>query len=221
MTDATAARRPRSWSPSSPARCSSTPTARRRSTSTFRSSTAPCASWRSPGPRTRVGHATSDVIVRDPVVVTASLPRFLAPGDKAQLRLDIANTDGPAGDYTLALDTDRRSLDRRQPTRTSSRSPPGKRQTLTVPISADQTGDAGDHHPARLVPTALTRRADRCRSRCVRRSLPVTTRIVVNLGRQRRQPDDRPASCWRPACSTALPSASASRSRRPSTCRRC
>ena len=48
-----------------------------------------------------VGHATSDVIVRDPIVVTASLPRFLAPGDQAQLRLDIANTDAPAGDYTL------------------------------------------------------------------------------------------------------------------------
>ena len=40
----TAARRPRSWSPSSPDRCGSTPTARRRSTSTSRSSTAPCAS---------------------------------------------------------------------------------------------------------------------------------------------------------------------------------
>ena len=52
-----------------------------------------------------VGHATSDVIVRDPVVVTASLPRFLAPGDKAQLRLDIANTDGPAGEYTLVART--------------------------------------------------------------------------------------------------------------------
>ena len=51
-----------------------------------------------------VGHATSDVIVRDPIVVTASLPRFLTPGDKAELRLDIANTDGPAGEYTLSLE---------------------------------------------------------------------------------------------------------------------
>ena len=54
-----------------------------------------------------VGHATSDVIVRDPIVVTASLPRFLTPGDKAELRLDIANTDGPAGEYTLALESGR------------------------------------------------------------------------------------------------------------------
>ncbi len=50
-----------------------------------------------------VGQATSDVIIRDPVVVTASLPRFLAPGDTSELRLDIANTDAPAGDYKLVV----------------------------------------------------------------------------------------------------------------------
>ncbi|MCW1750483.1 alpha-2-macroglobulin family protein [Rhizobium acaciae] len=50
-----------------------------------------------------VGHGVKDVIIRDPVVVTASLPKFLSPGDKANLRLDIANTDAPAGDYKLQL----------------------------------------------------------------------------------------------------------------------
>ncbi|MHC1549934.1 alpha-2-macroglobulin family protein [Phyllobacterium sp. K27] len=50
-----------------------------------------------------VGHATSDVIIRDPVVVTASLPKFLTPGDKASLRLDIANTDAPAGEYQVQV----------------------------------------------------------------------------------------------------------------------
>ena len=54
--------------------------------------------------KTAVGHAFSDVIVRDPVVVTAGLPRFIAPGDHAEMRLDIANTDGPAGEYTLSVD---------------------------------------------------------------------------------------------------------------------
>ncbi len=29
-----------------------------------------------------VGHAEQDVIIRDPIVVTASLPKFLAPGDQ-------------------------------------------------------------------------------------------------------------------------------------------
>jgi uncharacterized protein YfaS (alpha-2-macroglobulin family) len=53
--------------------------------------------------KTGVGHATADVIIRDPVVVTASLPKFLAPGDLSELRLDIANTDAPAGDYQLQV----------------------------------------------------------------------------------------------------------------------
>ncbi|MBX5101127.1 alpha-2-macroglobulin family protein [Rhizobium lentis] len=53
--------------------------------------------------KTGVGHGVKDVIIRDPVVVTASLPKFLTPGDKADLRLDIANTDAPAGDYKLQL----------------------------------------------------------------------------------------------------------------------
>jgi uncharacterized protein YfaS (alpha-2-macroglobulin family) len=50
-----------------------------------------------------VGHASTDVVIRDPVVVTASLPKFLAPGDASRLRLDIANTDAPAGDYQLQV----------------------------------------------------------------------------------------------------------------------
>ncbi|MBU1316040.1 MAG: alpha-2-macroglobulin family protein [Alphaproteobacteria bacterium] len=50
-----------------------------------------------------IGHAVKDVVIRDPIVVTASLPRFLAPGDESRLRLDIANTDAPAGSYELTV----------------------------------------------------------------------------------------------------------------------
>src|SRR3970282_37105 len=39
----------------------------------------------------KVGHGSGDVVVRDPVVVTATLPRFLLPGDKRPLRLYIDN----------------------------------------------------------------------------------------------------------------------------------
>ncbi|WP_313197710.1 alpha-2-macroglobulin family protein [Rhizobium sp.] len=52
-----------------------------------------------------VGHGVKDVIIRDPIVITSSLPRFLAPGDDSNLRLDIANTDGPAGTYDLTVET--------------------------------------------------------------------------------------------------------------------
>jgi hypothetical protein len=53
-----------------------------------------------------VGHAAKDVIVRDPVVVAASLPRFLATGDNSRLLIEIDNVSGAAGDYRLILDAD-------------------------------------------------------------------------------------------------------------------
>ncbi|MCC2612518.1 alpha-2-macroglobulin family protein [Neorhizobium petrolearium] len=55
--------------------------------------------------KTGVGHSVKDVVIRDPVVITASLPRFLAPGDDSNLRLDLANADGPAGIYDLSVTT--------------------------------------------------------------------------------------------------------------------
>ncbi|MGA3302627.1 MAG: alpha-2-macroglobulin [Methylovirgula sp.] len=51
--------------------------------------------------KTKVGSASTDVIVRDPVVVQATLPRFLDLNDHSQLTLDINNLEGPAGDYTI------------------------------------------------------------------------------------------------------------------------
>ena len=52
-----------------------------------------------------VGHGVKDVIVRDPVVMISSLPRFLAPGDSSRLRIDIDNADGPAGDWSLSVES--------------------------------------------------------------------------------------------------------------------
>ncbi len=46
---------------------------------------------------TAVGQAEAEVLVRDPVVVTASLPRFLAPGDQSRLLLEIVHAEGPSG----------------------------------------------------------------------------------------------------------------------------
>ena len=44
-----------------------------------------------------VGQASADVLVRDPVVVTASLPRFMSPGDTSRLLLEIVHAAGPSG----------------------------------------------------------------------------------------------------------------------------
>ncbi|MCK4711622.1 MAG: alpha-2-macroglobulin family protein, partial [Marinosulfonomonas sp.] len=50
-----------------------------------------------------VGMAEQDVLVRDPVVVTASLPRFMAPGDTSRLLLEITHATGPSGEMGLEV----------------------------------------------------------------------------------------------------------------------
>ena len=54
---------------------------------------------------TAVGHASADVIVRDPVVVTLSPPRFLRVGDQSRLLVEINNVAGTAGEYGVTLST--------------------------------------------------------------------------------------------------------------------
>jgi alpha-2-macroglobulin len=54
----------------------------------------------------KVGHGSGDVVVRDPVVVTATLPRFLLTGDKSTLRLDLDNVEGATGVYRIAVTAD-------------------------------------------------------------------------------------------------------------------
>ncbi len=51
--------------------------------------------------RERVGHVSADLIVRDPVVVMPSAPRFLALGDQGQASVLIHNLEGPEGAYQL------------------------------------------------------------------------------------------------------------------------
>ncbi len=87
-----------------------------------------------------VGHATQDVIIRDPVVVTASLPRFLAPGDKANLRLDIANTDAPAGDYKLAVTGNAAVTVDASATQQTINLQPGGKYDITLPLTGGQPG---------------------------------------------------------------------------------
>ena len=54
----------------------------------------------------KVGKASGDVVVRDPVVLTATLPRFLRTGDKGVVQLELDNIEGAAGEYTIAVIAD-------------------------------------------------------------------------------------------------------------------
>jgi uncharacterized protein YfaS (alpha-2-macroglobulin family) len=52
---------------------------------------------------TKLGRATVDVTVRDPVVLTATLPRFLLSGDHGTMSFDLDNVEGAAGDYVIKV----------------------------------------------------------------------------------------------------------------------
>src|SRR5204863_1492069 len=54
---------------------------------------------------TKLGRATTDVTVRDPIVLTATLPRFLLNGDHGTMSFDLDNVEGAPGDYTIRVRT--------------------------------------------------------------------------------------------------------------------
>lgn len=87
-----------------------------------------------------VGQGEADVLVRDPVVVTASLPRFLAPDDQSRMLLEIVHADGPTGRMGLDVTAEGVALD-------LASVPSGfdlgdnEKYVLSIPITAARTGD--------------------------------------------------------------------------------
>jgi alpha-2-macroglobulin len=101
----------------------------------------------------------------------------MAQGDSAQMQLDFANTDGPAGEYQLKVETIG-GLAANEPPATVTLGQ-GARETVMIPLSAKQIGQASvtvtlahasglSLATTRIIPV----RAD---------TLPVTTRIEVPL----------------------------------------
>jgi len=89
---------------------------------------------------TAVGQAESDVLVRDPVVVTASLPRFLAPGDRSRLLLEVVHATGPAG--RMGLDVSATGITMAGNVPSGLDLAEQGTSVLTLPITA---GEVGDH----------------------------------------------------------------------------
>ncbi len=54
----------------------------------------------------RIGAAATDLVVRDPMIAEALLPRFLAPGDDARLAVLLHNVDLPAGEAKAVISTE-------------------------------------------------------------------------------------------------------------------
>lgn len=87
-----------------------------------------------------VGDATQDVVARDPVVVTASLPRFLAPGDDSRLLLELVHASGAAGDMALEVQTGA-GLTLGDVPATVTLANQGSAQ-ISIPVTANMTGDS-------------------------------------------------------------------------------
>ncbi|KMW58935.1 PAN domain protein [Candidatus Rhodobacter oscarellae] len=88
--------------------------------------------------KTAVGEAAADVLVRDPVVLTASLPRFLAPGDTSRMLLEIVHASGPAGRIGLDVQAQGVRLNRAVPSGLNLAEQ--EKQVLSIPITAVTAG---------------------------------------------------------------------------------
>ena len=87
----------------------------------------------------KVGKAAADVIVRDPVVLTATLPRFLRTGDKGTVQLELDNVEGAPGDYNLAVVADG-TIKREEDKPVALKLAAKQRDRVTLPVGANGAG---------------------------------------------------------------------------------
>jgi uncharacterized protein YfaS (alpha-2-macroglobulin family) len=86
-----------------------------------------------------VGRASGDVVIRDPVVLTATLPRFLLNGDRGTMHLELDNVEGAAGDYRLEVRSEGvTGTAAPQTLRLAAK----QRASVTVPLTANAVGNA-------------------------------------------------------------------------------
>ncbi|MBV8110332.1 MAG: alpha-2-macroglobulin family protein, partial [Hyphomicrobiales bacterium] len=89
----------------------------------------------------KVGRAAGDVTIRDPVVLTATLPRFLLNGDRGTMHLELDNVAGQAGDYRLEVRSEGVDVVGGVAPQTLKLNPRERRST-TVPLSVRGAGNA-------------------------------------------------------------------------------
>ncbi len=90
-----------------------------------------------------LGQAIKDLVIRDPIVVLPSLPRFLAPGDRSRLLLSLDPVEDIAGIVELALSVQGPQVQIPAESRQLSLSlAQGARQSVRIPLLAESSGDA-------------------------------------------------------------------------------
>lgn len=88
----------------------------------------------------KIGRSTRDIIVRDPVAITIAAPRFLTLGDSAEIRIDLHNVDGTAGDYALSIDRTVAAGAARPIAERTLSMQPGERKPETLILNPDAVG---------------------------------------------------------------------------------
>ncbi|BDA83663.1 membrane protein [Aureimonas sp. SA4125] len=89
-----------------------------------------------------VGEASADMLVRDPIVVQVSQPRFLAPGDTSRIAIDVNHVEGPTGKVQLALSGGEGIVRLEANGDSSFELAANGRQRVIVPVTAETVGDA-------------------------------------------------------------------------------
>ena len=92
--------------------------------------------------KTKTGGASADVIVRDPIVVQATAPRFLSLGDSSQFSVQIDNVEGKPGDYALDVDLAGPLSASGDALHRKFKLDAGARKALTIPVTATGIGRA-------------------------------------------------------------------------------
>jgi alpha-2-macroglobulin len=92
--------------------------------------------------KAKVGSVEAEVIVRDPVVVAGTLPRFLSLGDRSQVHVDIDNVEGDAGDYKLDLDIHGPLVAQADAMSKTVKLDAHQRTSVTIPVTAAGIGTA-------------------------------------------------------------------------------
>jgi alpha-2-macroglobulin len=90
----------------------------------------------------RTGQAEKEVIIRDPVVASGTLPRFLAVGDQSRFNIALDNVEGEAGDYVLDLDVNGPITVPADALRKTVRLEKGGRMDVVIPVAAAGLGTA-------------------------------------------------------------------------------
>ena len=90
-----------------------------------------------------VGHGAQDLMMRDPIVIQASLPRFLAPGDSSRVLIELTHVSGPVGRVVLGLEAEGGLIELdAQAARRELDLGAGGRARSEVPVRALAVGDA-------------------------------------------------------------------------------